>query len=91
MGLFEYTAEKLRGATVADKWRVFARMLEVMKHFENVPNMPVDQSDIHRAAKAANRIERLVTGQSLDPRRDFLDALEALGINPSVIRSILRP
>jgi hypothetical protein len=89
--MHEYTAENLLNADVAEKWRVFARLLEVMKHFENVPAMQVNPGDLHRASKAANLIEGLITGRSADPKGDVLGALEMLGINPSAVRSILRP
>ena len=87
----EFTVGALKDSGVAGKWHIFARFLEVAKHFENVPDMRVGPGDVARASVAANRIERLITGRSIDARGDLRDALEALGIQPDVVRQILRP
>lgn len=91
MGPFEYTAKNLAGSSVADKWIVFARLLEMMKHFEHVPAIQTQPGDIERAALAANRIQALITGTTKNPRETLLEGLEALGINPGALRSILKP
>jgi len=91
MGLGEFAVETLRNSGVAGKWQIFARFLEVAKRFENVPDMRVGPGDVERASIAANRIESLITGRSVSPRNDLREALEALGIQPDVVRSILRP
>ena len=91
MGLGEFAVETMRNAGVADKWQILARFLEVAKHFEHVPDMHVGPGDVERASVAANRIERLITGRSADARGDLRDALNALGIQPDILRSILKP
>jgi len=91
MGIFEYTADKLAGSTVADKWMVFARLMEMMKHFENVPAIS-NTAGRHRTGGAgANRIQAIIPGTTGDPRASLIEALEALGIHPGAVRAILRP